>query len=157
MATRRQLSRPRPSWAWQDDAACRGEDLALFFGTEGERPPARDVRERKAKAICGQCPVRNECLDFALTRPEKDGLWGGLSEDERASERRRRMRRAADAGARRAITAVEPAPDDGPDEKTCPSCKETRSAADFPRDITSADGLFYACKPCKRQPRAEVA
>jgi WhiB family transcriptional regulator, redox-sensing transcriptional regulator len=38
--------------------------------------------------------VRNECLDYAISRPEKYGTWGGLNEDERASERRRRMRRA---------------------------------------------------------------
>lgn len=95
---RRQLSRPRPSWGWQDDAACRGEDLVLFFGLDGERQPEKDIRERKAKAICSQCPVRAACLDYALSRNEKTGLWGGLSEDERASERRRRMRRAASAG-----------------------------------------------------------
>ncbi|MFD1118840.1 WhiB family transcriptional regulator [Sphaerisporangium aureirubrum] len=95
---RRQIARPRPSWGWQDDAACRGEDLVLFFGPDGERQPERDIRERKAKAICAQCPVRAECLDYALSRPEKYGTWGGLNEDERASERRRRMRRAASAG-----------------------------------------------------------
>jgi hypothetical protein len=59
----------------------------LFFGPDGERQPERDVRERKAKAICAQCPVRTECLDYALSRPEKYGTWGGLNEDERASER----------------------------------------------------------------------
>ena len=98
MTIRKQLARPRPSWGWQDDAACRGEDLVLFFGPDGERPAQKDVRERKAKAICAQCPVRAACLDYALTRPEKYGTWGGLNEDERASERRRRMRRAASAG-----------------------------------------------------------
>lgn len=85
-------------WTWHDDAACHGEDLYLFFGLDGERQPAKDVRERKAKAICSQCPVRNPCLDYALARPEKYGLYGGLNEDERASERRRRMRRASMAG-----------------------------------------------------------
>ncbi|GAA3728483.1 WhiB family transcriptional regulator [Salinactinospora qingdaonensis] len=92
---RRQATlRPRPSWGWQDAAACRGEDLVLFFGPDGERQPEREIRERKAKEICAQCPVRTECLDYAISRPEKYGTWGGLNEDERASERRRRMRRA---------------------------------------------------------------
>lgn len=85
-------------FSWMQDAACRGEDLVLFFGPDGERPKQKDVREREAKSICAQCPVRNACLDYALTRPEKYGTWGGLNEDERASERRRRMRRAASAG-----------------------------------------------------------
>jgi len=66
----------------------------LFFGPDGERQPEREIRERKAKQICMGCPVRTECLDYAVSRPEKYGMWGGLNEDERASERRRRMRRA---------------------------------------------------------------
>lgn len=84
-------------WSWQNRAACRGEDLVLFFGREGERQPERDVRERKAKAICARCPVASECLDYALSRPEKYGVWL-LNEDERASERRRRQRRGVLAG-----------------------------------------------------------
>ena len=46
---------PRPNWGWQDAAACRGEDLMLFFGPDGERQPERDVRERKAKQVCASC------------------------------------------------------------------------------------------------------
>ena len=84
---------PRPNWGWQDAAACRGEDLMLFFGPDGERQPERDIRERKAKAVCASCPVRLECLNYAVARPEKYGTWGGLNEDERSAERRRRMRR----------------------------------------------------------------
>lgn len=84
----------RPSWGWQDSAACRGEDLVLFFGVDGERQPDREIRERKAKQICFGCPVRTECLDYAISRHEKHGTWGGFGEDERASERRRRMRKA---------------------------------------------------------------
>ena len=74
---------PRPNWGWQDSAACRGE-----------RQPERDIRERKAKQVCANCPVRIECLNYAVARPEKYGTWGGLNEDERSAERRRRMRRA---------------------------------------------------------------
>jgi WhiB family redox-sensing transcriptional regulator len=85
---------PRPNWGWQDRAACKGADVVLFFGPDGERQPERDIRERKAKALCGACPVRMECLGYADSRPEKYGTWGGLNEDERSAERRRRMRRA---------------------------------------------------------------
>lgn len=95
---------PRPKvtrrldWRWQDQAACRGEDLNLFFGLEGERGDLKSDREREAKAICSGCPVRSECLEYALSSHEKSGVWGQLGEDERASERRRRMRRASMAG-----------------------------------------------------------
>src|SRR6185437_17150757 len=35
---RRQVAMPpRPSWAWQDAGACRGKDIVLFFGPDGER------------------------------------------------------------------------------------------------------------------------
>ncbi|MFI7691731.1 WhiB family transcriptional regulator [Nonomuraea sp. NPDC049655] len=86
-----------PNWSWQERAACRGEDLTLFFGADGERGEAKDRRERVAKAVCSGCPVRRECLDYALSVPEKYGVWA-LTEDERARERRRRMRRAGQAG-----------------------------------------------------------
>src|SRR5579864_1230263 len=80
---------PRPNWGWQDAAACKGEDLLLFFGPDGERQPEREIRERKAKSICASCPVRLDCLNYAVSRPEKYGTWGGLNEDERSAERRR--------------------------------------------------------------------
>jgi len=38
--------------------------------------------------------VQLECLNYAVSRPEKYGTWGGLNEEERSAERRRRMRRA---------------------------------------------------------------
>jgi len=93
--SQRQERLPGPrSWGWQEQAACRGMDLVIFFGREGERGPGRDRREAKAKRVCEGCPVRTECLDYAVSRPEKYGVYGGLSEDERAAERRRRLRQA---------------------------------------------------------------
>jgi WhiB family transcriptional regulator, redox-sensing transcriptional regulator len=74
------------SWeyGWQWRAACRGEDSALFFPpSEVEPKEERLARERKAKAICGGCPVRVECLEYALRIRETHGIWGGLSEAER--------------------------------------------------------------------------
>lgn len=81
------------AWNWQDQAACRGEELDLFFGLDGERGPVREAREAEAAALCGGCPVRIACLNYAIGTGERYGTWGGLSEDERAAERRRRMRR----------------------------------------------------------------
>jgi len=128
-----------------DFAACQGEDLVLFFGPDGERQPERDVRERKAKAICVGCPVRFECLDYALNRPEKYGLWF-LSEEERGAERRRRMRRTSNAGFSTAV-----------DTKRCSSCRLVLPAAAFYRDTSSSDGLAYSCRACRQRRRVEVA
>jgi WhiB family transcriptional regulator, redox-sensing transcriptional regulator len=77
---------------WQDRAACRGTNARLFFGPDGERPQDREVREARAKAICALCPVREQCLDYALRNAVKHGIWGGLSTEERTRERRRRVR-----------------------------------------------------------------
>jgi WhiB family redox-sensing transcriptional regulator len=85
---------------WRDQGACRGEDPDLFFGPEDERPAAKAAREARAIAICARCLVRLDCLGFALGRPQKAGVWGGMSEDARARERRRRLRRAASAARR---------------------------------------------------------
>ncbi|MFI7644109.1 WhiB family transcriptional regulator [Nonomuraea sp. NPDC049400] len=151
-SSRGPITRPRPSWGWQDDAACRGQSLTLFFGYEGERAEARDARERMAKAICAECPVRRECVEFALSRPEKYGIWS-LTEDERASVRRRRMRRAAMAG-------VSAAPSNEvvkEEEKHCSSCRTTWPVANFARDISKRDGLQTWCRRCTNAARARKA
>jgi len=82
--------------AWMRSAACRDEDPDLFFGPDTERAGDRLRRERQASAVCSRCPVRAECLRYALARPEKHGFWGGMPEEERAAERRRAGRRAAE-------------------------------------------------------------
>ena len=85
---------PRPNWGWQDAAACKGEDLLLFFGPDGERQPEREIRERKAKSVCAACAVKLLCLNYAVSGRFISATWGGLNEDVRSAERRRRMRRA---------------------------------------------------------------
>ncbi len=75
---------------WRNRAACLDEDPDLFFpvGTTG---PAVAQAEA-AKAICRRCPVREECLDFAMTTGQAFGVWGGLTEEERRALRRARSR-----------------------------------------------------------------
>ena len=68
-------------------AACREADGAIFFSPDGEREPAREVREARAKAICARCPVIRECAGYAIAASERYGVWGGLSERERLAFR----------------------------------------------------------------------
>lgn len=69
---------------WQLRAACRGPESALFFPpSHAEAKIDRDARERRAKAVCAGCPVRRQCLDYALRIGEQHGIWGGLTEVER--------------------------------------------------------------------------
>ena len=71
--------------SWRLRAACRHVDSAVFFPPDGERPPQRDARETRAKAICGGCPVIGQCAAYAIQYGERYGVWGGLSERERAA------------------------------------------------------------------------
>lgn len=69
---------------WKEQGACFGSADPRFF-------PERGDRNKAAKAICFDlCPVREECLEHALSRPEKWGIWGGTSERERQAIRKRR-------------------------------------------------------------------
>ena len=66
---------------WAADAKCLDADPETFF-------PEKGGSTREAKRICTHCPVRNECLDYALDNDERFGIWGGLSERERRKLRR---------------------------------------------------------------------
>ena len=77
---------------WQEDAACREYDNVLFFGEEGESELEKQSREAHAKAVCHRCPVLEPCLEFAMETNQKYGIWGGLTDKERASLKRRRAR-----------------------------------------------------------------
>jgi WhiB family redox-sensing transcriptional regulator len=78
---------------WQYRAACRGEDAEMFFAPNYfERKEEKEDREVQAKTICARCPVRDECLEYALRNREPHGIWGGLNESERKSLIRSRER-----------------------------------------------------------------
>jgi WhiB family transcriptional regulator, redox-sensing transcriptional regulator len=63
---------------WQLDAACAGQDPELWWCED-----PHDVGKKIAVAICGTCPVQRECLEHAMSTPEREGIWGGLMPYER--------------------------------------------------------------------------
>lgn len=72
------------SAAWQAHGRCRTNDAAVFFPPMHFEPKVeREAREAKAKAICADCTVRVECLEWALDAQEPFGIWGGSSELDR--------------------------------------------------------------------------
>ena len=78
---------PKPvasAWEWQQRGACQDLPTEMFFHPDGERGPRRRNRENAAKAICASCPVILACRTHALSVQEPYGIWGGLSEDDRA-------------------------------------------------------------------------
>jgi WhiB family redox-sensing transcriptional regulator len=93
IATERARSADEESWTAR--AACRRADPELFFPI-GSSGPAALKQIAAAKEICARCPVREQCLRFALGTGQDYGIWGGLTADER-----RRMRRREPAAALR--------------------------------------------------------
>jgi WhiB family transcriptional regulator, redox-sensing transcriptional regulator len=65
---------------WRDDAACRSVDPDLFFGESGAEPTGLELA--MAKAVCRNCDVRQECLEWATESRQSFGVWGGLSSRE---------------------------------------------------------------------------
>lgn len=74
---------------WRDRAACLREDPELFFpvGNSG----LMDEQIAEAKAVCGQCRVTRQCLDWAVLTGQVHGVWGGTTEGERRAMRRREI------------------------------------------------------------------
>lgn len=71
---------------WMAQASCRGLDPNLFH-------PGPHTDQSEPKAVCAKCPVREQCLDYAIRHREMFGIWGGLNERER--KRRLKEQRAA--------------------------------------------------------------
>jgi WhiB family redox-sensing transcriptional regulator len=74
---------------WRFDASCRDVDPEIFFPVS-----AKPEFAREALAICATCPVREQCLSWAL-EIGADGVWGGTTD-----EQRRDLRRGLDVPAR---------------------------------------------------------
>ena len=85
----RAMSTPAPGWLL--DAAC-GPDVAHLFSTESDDP--LDVHA--AKLICADCPVVEQCRDFAIDQGHAQGIWGGMSPAERRRYRWTRSRPSTD-------------------------------------------------------------
>jgi WhiB family transcriptional regulator, redox-sensing transcriptional regulator len=77
---------------WRVKSACRDVDPEIFFAPDGEHEGInRTRREQRAKNVCWECPVSGNCLNWALERNEM-GIWGGMTEGERKSVKRRGSR-----------------------------------------------------------------
>lgn len=77
-------------WEWQYDGACRDADPESFFLEPNMRGLNKRNREVDAIKICNTCPVKQECLDHALSVPEYFGVWGGMTEEHRLEILKRR-------------------------------------------------------------------
>lgn len=67
--------------SWVSKARCRSADPDELF--------VRGAAQRKAAAICRNCPVIFECAVEALDNEIEFGVWGGLTERQRRALRKR--------------------------------------------------------------------
>jgi len=67
---------PETTQPWMAHGLCRDHAPGMFFPSDG-------VGVDKARRICGECPVKEECREYALTYRIEHGVWGGTSERER--------------------------------------------------------------------------
>ena len=82
------LNRILGEWKdWRLRAACRDTGPDLFFPV-GLTGPAAVEDADAAKAVCRNCPVCAECLEFAMVSNQQAGVWGGATEEERRTLRR---------------------------------------------------------------------
>jgi WhiB family redox-sensing transcriptional regulator len=82
---------------WMERAKCRGAAPSEFFPSDG-------TGVETAQRVCDGCPVRRDCLEYALRHRIEHGVWGGASERER--RRILRRRKVADTSGRLPITIL---------------------------------------------------
>lgn len=78
--------------SWRDQALCMEVDPELFFPDRSGkyRMSVDGERETLAKSMCNRCPVKAECLAYAVDDPSIEGIWGGSTARERLDLRKSR-------------------------------------------------------------------
>lgn len=70
---------------WRDRAACRDcTDPEAFFSAN------HSVQRALINRYCNQCSVTVECLLYSKAAHADWGVWGGLTDEERRNQKRRR-------------------------------------------------------------------
>lgn len=70
---------------WMERARCKGNEDPAFFPEPGDN-------NNEVRRYCAECPVRDECLEYAMRHRLDDGYWGGLSGNQRKKLRSERAR-----------------------------------------------------------------
>lgn len=129
-------------WARDDQAPCVGKWRIL------ENPHT----EHLARKLCDGCPLLDGCREWVVGLKDWEdpgGFRGGLTEKERAAERRRRNPPKK--------AQPRPRPRATPAEKTCAKCRETKPASEFYPQHGCSDGLDNKCRPCRNAEKREHA
>ena len=81
---------------WADQALCKSIGPDVFFdSSQGQFDATAMESAATAKRICAACPVRSECLDHAIKNDERFGIWGGMTQKERATYKKNLRKKSA--------------------------------------------------------------
>lgn len=76
---------------WATSALCKGKPQQWWYPENfNSMACRRDVAQ--AKLYCNICPVKQQCLEYALVHHEEHGVWGGMTPSERGNSRSIRNR-----------------------------------------------------------------
>lgn len=73
--------------SWQAKGACRGHKKPDIWYPHKKSPSDQTI---EARNVCVRCEVRDQCLQYAMDNPNELGIWGGLTEQQRAGLRKGR-------------------------------------------------------------------
>lgn len=124
---------------WLDDALCKKDPPDDWFSDD------RGAVAR-ARAVCYRCPVREQCLEYALDTETGYGMYGGCTPTERRALR--------DVRKGRVPVRVTPR---NPAAKWCPGCAAELPFREFPTNISRPDGLHGECTQCRNRRKREKA
>jgi WhiB family redox-sensing transcriptional regulator len=68
---------------WRHQAACNNRPTDYWFPEQSRTTTTITPANQLAITICHTCPVQQQCLTWALTKPETHGIWGGLTAEQR--------------------------------------------------------------------------
>lgn len=76
--------------AWKEFAGCKGKDVNLFFDYYEQSVQV----QLEVDEICGACPVRKQCLEWAIAEGLEGGVFGRkyLSQTTRKKKKRESVR-----------------------------------------------------------------
>lgn len=61
----------------------------IFYPEDSPFPSEGRMMRELAQTICGRCPIKNQCADYAINSDEPFGIWGGLTPQDREKLKRK--------------------------------------------------------------------
>lgn len=74
---------PRDHQDWRKSARCANDTVSEISSGKDPFFLGRGGKANTTKSFCEPCIVKRNCLAYALFYKEEEGIWGGMTPDER--------------------------------------------------------------------------